>query len=174
MARELWLLRHGKAERYDGVEDYDRTLKKRGRRAAKAIGRWLKKHDFLPDHVISSPATRAIATAKIICNELDINSDCITQDKRIYDEGLVRIKSVLAECDQSYNRILLVGHNPELEDLLRYLVDPTQLPDPQKLLPTAACARLVLPDDWTQLERNCAELLEIVYPNSLLEEEIKG
>ena len=58
MSRELWLLRHAKAERYDGSEDYDRRLKKRGKRDANCMGEWLKQQGLQPDFVISSPATR--------------------------------------------------------------------------------------------------------------------
>jgi phosphohistidine phosphatase len=170
MSRELWLLRHGKAERYDGNEDYDRRLKKRGKRDVARMGEWLKEQGLLPDAVISSPAIRAIMTAKKVCDVLDIDREHILMDKRLYDEGMVRVKSVLADCPTTSSRVLLVGHNPELEDLLTYLVNPINLPETEKLLPTAALARLVLPDDWTHLEKGCAELLCITSPKSLVEE----
>jgi phosphohistidine phosphatase len=170
MSRELWLLRHGKAERYDSSEDYDRSLKKRGKRDAKRMGQWLKEGGLLPDAVISSPAIRAIMTAKIVCDVIGIDHSYIQQEKRLYDEGLVRMKSVLADCPATFSRVLLVGHNPELEDLLTYLVNDADLPDVKKLLPTAALARLILPDDWSQLNQGCAELLSITYPKSIFEE----
>jgi phosphohistidine phosphatase len=170
MSRELWLLRHGKAERYDGSEDYDRRLKKRGKRDANHMGDWLKENLLMPDAVISSPATRAVMTAKIVCDAVGIDRQHIQMEKRLYDEGLVRVKSVLADCPATFSRVLLVGHNPELEDLLTYLVNPTNLPDVEKLFPTTALVRLVLPDDWSQLEKGCAELLSATYPKSLTEE----
>ena len=169
MSRELWLMRHGKAERYDGSEDYDRALKKRGKRDAKRMGKWLKGQQFLPDAVISSPAIRAIMTAKIACDALAIDRQKIQVEKRLYGEGLVRVKAVLADCPTTFNRVLLVGHNPELEELLAYLVKPTQLPEVEKLLPTAALAHLALPDDWTHLEKGCGELLSIISPKSCAE-----
>jgi phosphohistidine phosphatase len=170
MSRELWLMRHGKAERYDGSEDYDRRLKKRGKRDATRIGEWLKEQGLVPDLVISSPATRAIMTAKLVCDMLDIDRQAIQLEKRLYDEGLVRVKSVLADCPSTFSRVLLVGHNPEFEDLISYLVNATDIPDVEKLLPTAALARLVLPDDWSHLEQACAELPEITYPKFLTED----
>jgi phosphohistidine phosphatase len=169
MNRELWLMRHGKAERYDGWEDYDRPLKKKGKRSAKMIGKWLKENFSSPDFVVSSAAIRAIATARFVCNELDIDTDLIRQEKRIYDEGLTRLKSVLAECPSTFGRVLLVGHNPELEDLLTFLVEPGSLPYEQKLLPTAAVARLQMPEDWSQLTSGCAKLLSIITPAALLD-----
>jgi phosphohistidine phosphatase len=170
MSRELWLLRHGKAERFDSSEDYDRPLKGRGKRDAKRMGEWLKEGQLLPDVVISSPAIRAITTAKIVCDVIGIDHRHIQQEKRLYDEGLVRVKSVLADCPATFSSVLLVGHNPELEGLLTYLVNEADLPDNKKLLPTAALARLILPDDWSQLDKGCAQLLSITYPKSLTEE----
>lgn len=167
MARELWLLRHGKAERYDGNEDYDRRLKKRGKKDAAKMGAWLKLQGLIPDAVISSPAARAIMTAKIICDALEIDNAQIQLEKRLYDEGLVRVKSALSEFPAHFHRVLLVGHNPELEDLLVCLVKLADIPNIEKILPTAAFARLVLPDDWNHLEKGCARLVSITNPKSL-------
>lgn len=170
MARELWLLRHGKAERYDGDEDYDRRLKKRGKRDSNRLAEWLKAKGLLPDAVISSPAARAIMTAKIVCGVLDFPTNDIQMEKRLYDEGLMRVRSVLAECPDRYCRVLLVGHNPELESLLAFLVKPTDIIPAEKILPTATLARLMLPDDWTHLEKGCATLLSITCPKLLANE----
>jgi len=70
-------------------------------------------------------------------------------------------------------RVLLVGHNPELEDLLIHLAGADNLPDTDKLLPTAALARLIMPDNWTHLEAGCAKLLSITNPKSLPEEGVE-
>ncbi len=169
MSRELWLMRHGKAERYDGIEDYDRPLKKRGKRDAKLIGEWLKNGDLIPDLVISSPAIRAIATAKWVCQSIGSGQQQIQMEKRLYDEGLTRVKAVLADCPQTLNRVLLVGHNPELEELLIFLLNDSRLPSVDKLFPTATLARLSMPGDWSQLTPGCAELLAITYPKQLAE-----
>lgn len=167
MSRELWLLRHGKAERYDGSEDFDRRLKKRGKRDATRMGEWLKEQYWLPDLIISSPAARALMTAKLVCDALDMDREQIQLEKRLYDEGLTRVKAVLADCPATLGKVLIVGHNPELEDILRYLVNAGEIPDIEKLLTTAALAKLELPDDWAHLESGCAKLLSITYPKSL-------
>lgn len=79
----------------------------------------------------------------------------------MYAEGFERLKTVLAECPADAQRILLVGHNPELEDLLIYLVGLASVADKNKLLSTATFARLELPDDWTQLNAESAQLVSI-------------
>jgi phosphohistidine phosphatase len=171
MSRELWLLRHGKAEHLNGDEDYDRALKKRGKRDATRIGQWLNENALRPDYVISSPAIRAITTAKIVCDVIGIHHQDIKQEKRLYDEGLFRVKSVLADCPSTFKQVLMVGHNPEFEKLITYLVNDNDLFEIEKLLPTGALARLQLPDDWTRLEQGCAKLLWITHPKTLFEED---
>jgi phosphohistidine phosphatase len=169
MSRELWLLRHGKADRNIAMEDFDRPLKKRGKRAAESLGEWLHQQRLKPDWIVSSPAKRAISTAKIVQKGLAEEGLGIMLDKRLYQEGFERLKLVLAECPSEAKRVLLVGHNPELEDLLINLVGTDNLPDTDKLLRTAALARLVMPDDWAHLEAGCAKLLSITNSKSLPE-----
>jgi len=171
MNRELWLLRHGKSDRNLAVDDFDRPLKKRGKRDAQSIGDWLHQQHLVPDLMVSSPANRAISTAKIVHKAIAVEGEIITQDKRLYQEGFGRLKTVLAECPTAARRILLVGHNPELEDLLVHLAGADNLPDTDKLLPTAALARLIMPDDWAHLEAGCARLLSITCAKSLPEED---
>jgi phosphohistidine phosphatase len=169
MNRELWLLRHGKADRSLNIEDFDRPLKKRGKRAAQQVGVWMKQQNLIPDLVISSPAQRAIATAQIVCTAIGLSDRDIKQDKRLYAEGFERLKDVLAASPNNAKNVLLVGHNPELEDLLIYLAGTANVPNEGKLLPTAALARLKMPDEWTRLENGCASLLSIIHPKSLSE-----
>jgi phosphohistidine phosphatase len=173
MSRELWLLRHGKSDRNIAMEDFDRPLNKRGKRAAERIGNWLQQQRLIPDWIVSSPAKRALTTAKIVHKAIAVEGVVISQDKRLYQEGFERLKTVLAECPTEARRVLLVGHNPELEDLLIHLVGAANLPDTDKLLPTAALARLIMPDDWSHLEAGCAKLLSITNPKSLPEEGVE-
>jgi len=170
MSRELWLLRHGKSDRNLAMDDFDRPLKKRGKRAVQRIGEWLNQQRLIADWIVSSPAKRAVTTAKIVQKAIAVEGVRIMQDKRLYQEGFERLKTVLAECPLEARRVLLVGHNPELEDLLINLVGAANLPDADKLLPTAALARLIMPDDWTHLDAGCAKLLSITCAKSLPEE----
>jgi phosphohistidine phosphatase len=174
MSRELWLLRHGKSDRdHLAMDDFDRPLKKRGKLAARRIGAWLQHQNLIPDRLISSPAKRAITTAKLVHSAIDVETLAIKQDRRLYQEGFEHLKTVLSECPSGAKRVLLVGHNPELEDLLIYLAGAANLPDTDKLLPTAALARLIMPDDWSHLGAGCAKLLSITCAKYLPEETIE-
>jgi phosphohistidine phosphatase len=166
MNRELWLLRHAKAKRGEHIEDFDRALKKCGKQDAQSLGEWLKQQLLIPDIIISSPAKRAISTAKIVLKEIGADLTII-EDTRLYAQGFERLKTVLADCPADAQRVLLVGHNPELEDLLIHLVGLANIADSNKLLPTTAFARLDMPDDWTQLDEGVAQLVAITNLKSL-------
>ena len=81
---ELLLLRHGKSDWSTNTIDFDRPLKKRGKRNAKQIGMWLLDNDLIPDLIISSPANRAISTAKIVAEILLLSDDSIKTNDRVY------------------------------------------------------------------------------------------
>lgn len=167
--RELWLLRHAKSDRNVNVSDIKRPLKKRGKRDAKNISEWLKNQHLIPDIILSSPAVRAIETSSIIYEQLQIDQSVIQEDSRLYATGIDELKMVLSSCPETARYVLLVGHNPELENLLIHLVGKQALPDTEKLLPTSALARLLIESEWSQLRQDCAKLLSITYAKSLRE-----
>jgi phosphohistidine phosphatase len=169
MSRELWLLRHAKSDRDTIVPDIDRPLKKRGERAADKIGAWMRRHELIPDRILSSPAERAITTASRVCHELGIHHDAIIRDDRLYASDVESIRCVLSECPADTMRVLLVGHNPEFEEFLIEMVGMENLPIRKKLMPTAALARMEIPGDWTQWETGKAKLLGITYAKALFD-----
>lgn len=169
MTHELFLLRHAKSDWAVDMDDFSRPLKKRGRRAAKRIGRWLREQHLIPDTILSSPATRALTTAQRVCRQLDIDESNIICDLRIYEADAQTLLAVLkTNCHE--RRVLLVGHNPGLEDLLLKLV-PRSVPLSAngKCLPTAALAHLSFDGDWTELTEGCAKLVTLIRPDSLPE-----
>jgi phosphohistidine phosphatase len=160
--RELLLLRHGKSDWQMATDDFNRPLKDRGKRGAQRMGVWLQEQQLIPDYILSSPALRALVTAEKTCKALGMGVKHIHQEPRLYATGLDDLCQVLAECPSNTHRILLVGHNPVLEELLTFLAGADiPLPKDGKLLPTATLARLKMPKDWTQLTSGCATLLLI-------------
>jgi phosphohistidine phosphatase len=165
MSRELWLLRHAKAEINGNIDDFDRALKKRGKKAAESMAEWMKNQHLKPDFVISSPAIRAIATARLVCPVLGIAEQDIHQNRQLYMASPETLKNILAQCPEQANRVLVVGHNPGLEDLLLELA--ISVPRMEKIMPTAALARLKLPNSWQELGVDCAELIDITHAKAL-------
>lgn len=168
--RELLILRHGKSDWGSGVEDFHRPLKNRGKRAAQRMGVWLWQQELRPDLVISSPAERAINTAHKCCKSMDVPVSSIARDERIYAASLQALLAVLADVPEEYRRVMLVGHNPGLEELLMYLADNAEeFAADGKLLPTATLAHLTMPKQWDGLAPGCATLNVVRRPRELPE-----
>jgi phosphohistidine phosphatase len=168
MTRELLILRHGKSDWEAGTDDFHRPLKDRGKRAAQRVGVWLLQQGLLPDHVVSSPAERASVTAEKACKAMGLNARMIHREQAVYEAMTGELLQVLASCPASAQRVMLVGHNPGLEELLIYLAhESIAYPADGKLLPTATVAKLAMPDDWQGLHAGSARLLSITRPGEL-------
>lgn len=170
MPRELLILRHGKSDWGTGVVDFERPLKRKGKRGAQRIGAWLWQNDLRPELVISSPAVRAISTAHKCCKSMGMSTRFVREDQRIYEASLGELLAVLADSPGRHSRVMLVGHNPGLEELLLYLAG-AEIPiaDDGKLLPTSSLARLTMPEEWSLLHSGCASLERIIRPRALPE-----
>jgi phosphohistidine phosphatase len=170
MARQLLIMRHAKSDWGSAATaDFERPLNKRGCAAAPKMGRWLKQQRLLPDHVVSSPATRARQTVTLVCRELEYDDTKIVWDQRIYEANVQILTQVLAQCPATAQRVLLVGHNPGLENLILSLSGETAAGIDDKYLPTATVAQLQMPDDWQGLTVGCGRLLSLTRPRSLAE-----
>lgn len=166
---ELLILRHAKsAWNTDAPSDFERPLSKRGERDAPRVGRFMASKDLVPDYVISSPARRARQTVVAVCEQLGIEEDSIHWDERIYHSTTGSLMDVLSESPGDAQRVLIAGHNPGLENLLRTLCDHV-IPTPQdfKLMPTAALAHLEIPAPWSELDGGTARLLSLTRAKSL-------
>lgn len=169
MSRELLVFRHGKSDwSTDAASDFERPLAERGRKAAKRMGRWLREQQLLPDHIVSSPAKRAKQTIVRACKFAGIPKDLVIWDQDIYEADIPDLLRVLAQCPQDKKRVMIVGHNPGFADLVSYLAgNHVDIPPDGKLMPTAALARLELPDLWNALEQDCALALSITRARDL-------
>jgi len=173
MKRKLLLiLRHGKSDWSTGLEDFHRPLIGRGRKGARKMGAWIRHLDLIPDAVLSSPAARARATTEAACKAMGIPLDRVLWDERLYEAPGTQVLSVLAAAPKKARRVLLVGHNPGLEELVHLLVgDPPDIPADGKLLPTAALARLEVAGNWRDAGSGCAHLLSVTRPGEIPDDE---
>jgi len=168
MPRELLLLRHGKSDRDIDVDDFDRPLKDRGKRGAQRIGVWLLKQKLIPDLVIASPAERALTTAEKCGKAMGMVASEIEQNERIYGASPSDLLEIIANSPPEAKRVMLVGHNPGMEQLLRKLADPAPAtPSNGKLMPTATLAQLSIACDWKEVSPGKATLLQLVRPRDL-------
>jgi phosphohistidine phosphatase len=170
MRRQLLLLRHGKSDWRVDVKDFDRPLKTRGKRGAQCMGIWLLQQAMTPDYIVSSPAERASNTSAKLAKAMGLTTKHIHYDPRIYQASIDDLKAVLATCPTFAKRVLLVGHNPDLEELLHYLHDGSiTTPEDGKLMATATLAVLQMPDNWKDLPKSSAKLISLTRAANLPE-----
>ncbi|MBF0309948.1 MAG: histidine phosphatase family protein [Magnetococcales bacterium] len=171
MSRQLLIMRHAKSAWDTGAPtDFERPLAARGQRDAPRMGRWLLSEDLVPDHVVSSPATRARETVTLVCETLGFKRKRIVWDARIYGADTDELLEVLAEVPKKAKTVLLVGHNPGLEFLSSFLANSVPQSDSvfeSGLVRTATVVQLKMPEDWSTLQAGCASLITIQHPADL-------
>src|SRR5689334_1401090 len=124
MKRKLLILRHGKSDWSNEKEsDFDRPLATRGVEAAERVGRYLFEEDLLPDVIVTSPAKRALNTAELVQEEL-VDVD-IQENDAIYEGDLEHLMGVVQELPDECESVMIVGHNPGLEELVDELTGRT-------------------------------------------------
>jgi phosphohistidine phosphatase len=144
--KTLLLLRHAKSSWKDSdVDDHDRPLNSRGKRDAPRMGQLLKDEQLLPDLIVASSAKRCRKTAEHVLHESGYRGETrITGE--LYEAGAGQIRQLLAGLPATVNRVLVIGHNPGLEEFLE------QLTGSYTPLTTAALALVELPlpgwQDW--------------------------
>jgi phosphohistidine phosphatase len=140
--RTLILLRHAKSDWSGGEADIERPLAKRGRRQAPEAGRWLATHLDSIDLAIVSPATRARSTWELASAELAVAPPTRIDD-RVYAATDDELLAVLRELPDDVATVVLVGHNPGLEELA------ARLTGGWAPMPTSALAVMTVPGPWS-------------------------
>jgi phosphohistidine phosphatase len=135
----ILLLRHAKSSWKDAaLVDHDRPLNGRGRRDAPRVGRYLAEADLLPDHVLCSTAVRARQTLDAARAEWDDSNVSVDELDALYPTDPDLCSALLRALPDDVGRVLVVGHNPGLEELL------TELTGRAEALPTAALAEVTV------------------------------
>ena len=145
--KTLLVLRHAKSSWDDAsLDDRERPLNARGRRDAPRMGDLLRDTRLVPDLIITSDAVRAHTTAVAVAEAAGYNRDLVV-DPQLYHADPDDIVAVLQSVDDAAARtVMIVGHNPGLEELVE------QLTDESHDLPTAALVHLALPiQSWRSL-----------------------
>jgi phosphohistidine phosphatase SixA len=156
---ELILLRHAHAEpAAPGQADLDRPLSPEGLAEAEAAGRWLAEHDLVPDCVLSSPARRTRETLEAVLATVGYVDQRLAPE--IYDATPGALIA-LADAHREVERLLVVGHNPGLEQLVA-LLHSGQSGD-YRGMPPGGIAVLALPAG-AAIEPGCARLSAFWWP----------
>lgn len=121
-SKRITLLRHAKARTGDAsTSDKERPLNERGERDAPMMGRRLREAGARPSLVLTSPARRALQTARLVAEELGYPREFLQREADLYLASPAEILQVLVRQDDAFNDILLCGHNPGLTELANRL-----------------------------------------------------
>jgi len=147
----LILLRHGKSDWSGGESDHLRPLARRGRRQVPIAGRWLADNVGVIDLAVVSPAERTRETWRLATAELAVPPP-VREDDRMYAGSVPSLLGVLRELPGELATVVLVGHNPGIEDLVGSLTG-RNVP-----MPTSALAVIDLAGPWSAAANTAAEL----------------
>jgi phosphohistidine phosphatase len=166
--KRLYLLRHAKSSWDDPtLADHDRPLAPRGRRAAKVIAKHLARQGISPELVLCSPSTRTRQTLKRLAPGLRKNVD-VRIEPELYASSAGELLEVLNEVPDEVESVMLIGHNPGIQDLALSLAGAgSQIPRLRSKFPTAGLATLELNGTWRELAPKSAELVALVTPKEL-------
>lgn len=165
----LHLLRHAKSSWKEGGEDHERPLSRRGRDAARRIGRGLPRATGALDLVLCSSARRACETLDLVLAAFAPHPHILIE-RELYLASCERLLERLRQLSEEDGNVLLIGHNPALFELALTLAEPAA-PAFAALLngrfPTAARASLQVATHWVALGRPCPILVDYATPDSL-------
>ena len=160
--KTVLILRHAKSSWSGNTGDHDRPLNNRGRRDAPRIGELLRAEELLPDLILTSTAVRAHTTARLVVEASGFEGS-IESLRSLYHGAPEDFIRALRALPDTYDRVLVVAHNPGLEELLE------ELTGEDEVLPTAALAHVSLPVlRWSQIRANgSGELVNLWRPREL-------
>lgn len=162
--KTLTIFRHAKSSwNFPELADHDRPLNKRGERDAPIMGYRLKVAGIRPSLIISSPAERTWTTAKIIAKQIAYPLDFLQRETELYHAGVNKLLDIIAAQDDSFNNIMVVGHNPGLTDLANEFS-----PGLTSNIRTSGFVSLLIgTNDWDLRSRDSVELITYDHPKKI-------
>lgn len=164
--KQLFIIRHAKSDWGNfNLRDFDRPLNPRGHQNAPAMVERFVARGLKPDMMISSPAMRAITTAKYFASGWKLQANQLTTNSSIYEANTKTLLQVINGFEDEFSSIALFGHNPGLTDLVNYLTD-----EYIANMPTCSVAIIEFPfDEWKLISGNTGNLVLFDSPKSGLD-----
>jgi phosphohistidine phosphatase len=170
--KTIYLARHAKSSWNSlAATDFDRPISNRGEEDARRIGEEMHRLGWVPDKIIASPAVRARQTCKILCKTLAYPVEEVEWNSEIYAAYMVTLLHLLASLDDEINSVMLIGHNPAMEDLLVHLCGYAAINEVKqkdgKIFTTANIAKLTTSVEWKNLVMDEARLERLLRPKEI-------
>jgi phosphohistidine phosphatase len=159
--KKLFLVRHAKSSwDYDELTDFERPLNKRGKRDAPFMAKLLSQQGVSPDLIVSSPANRAVSTARFFCDSFSYNFHNLFLEPKLYEASSDEILDVVQEIGNTFNNIMLFAHNPGLTDFANRLSDKSI-----DNIPTCGIISLSFnAESWDEINNHNSEIIFFEYP----------
>jgi phosphohistidine phosphatase len=162
--RRLHLLRHAKSSWDDpALDDHERPLAPRGRKAAQRIAEYARTTGIAPELVVCSTALRARQTLAALLPVLGGDVEVRLEDA-LYGAGVDEVLARVREIDDRISSALVLGHNPTLHELALFLSGRSDVLD---RFPTGALVTFAFPTGWAALHEGGAELEGVAFPREL-------
>lgn len=160
----LFLNRHAKSDwNHPGLTDFERPLNERGLRDAPDMGERLANRNETIDLIVTSPAVRALSTAKIIAEKINYKKEDIVENRSIYAAAVTDLLKVVNRLNNHYNSVLLFGHNPGFTDFADYLTGAGILN-----IPTCGICKISFDiNDWKEVSAHTGNLEYFDFPKRL-------
>ncbi|MBI4639481.1 MAG: histidine phosphatase family protein [Candidatus Tectomicrobia bacterium] len=161
----LYLMRHAKSSWKDKMlSDFARPLNKRGKKDAPQMAKVLSEFDHPPELIVTSPAIRAAETAKFVQRLTFFKDIPYVEKERLYAANSNTILDVIREQPDAYQALLVIGHNPGIEDLASELCAG----EDYIRMPTAALVQLFFKvKRWQEIDMKKGMLEALVYPRTV-------
>ena len=163
----LYIMRHAKSD-WSGSQksDFDRPINKRGTRNAIRIGGWMNENNHTPQKIISSPALRAKETIELVVEQISkFNLEDLTYEDELYLAGFTQLIEFINTYKDKVQSLMLVGHNPGIENLVNYLCDKSG--DKETIVTTANLFIFKFSSDSFNTAVDTIELVEAIKPREL-------
>lgn len=162
--KTLMLLRHSKSSHAIAeLDDILRPLNERGYQNAAVVAKEVEKVKDKPDQIITSPAIRAYTTALIFANQFKINNESIVIESKLYFTGTSTILKIIKSINNSNKRVLLVGHNPDFENILKEFTNNNFA-----VMTTSAMAILNFNvKSWHEVSAGNCQFIELISPATI-------
>lgn len=158
--KRVFIVRHAKSDWDNNLSDFNRPLNERGNNDAPKMAKRINNLGFKPDIILSSPANRAITTAKYFASEYDYASDCIQQEREIYDVGQRFTLDLILGLPDTLNSAMIFGHNPD-QSHLSTLLSNTHIGN----MPTCSVVGVEFDTNiWKEIRKATPKLLCFEYP----------
>jgi phosphohistidine phosphatase len=162
--KQIFFLRHAKSSwKYPDLHDYDRPLNDRGKENAPKMGRKLKKLGVQPDLIISSPANRAVTTARIVCEKIEYPLHKLKLEDKIYMASARQLLNIIQELDDKYQQVMIIGHEPAFSQVIEILCK-----NRLEKFPTCAAIQISLQTQkWSEVKEGTGKIIFFEYPKKI-------